>query len=208
MESSSSKLAYRGYFDGSYRKEANNAGMGAYLVNGTDEVIWECAKGVDAKTNNEAEYCALVELLAAAEKWTAYPLVVFGDSQLVIYQMQGVYRVKSKIISTLHQQATSLVGKQRIRFCWVERKGNKYADRMSKIGQKLIEHSGPDLKGLVVRRPLDPKKFKEIAPKCYVVNAGKGKIYLVDGINKACTCPGFLSRRYCEHLDAVFASIQ
>ena len=170
-------------------------------------MIWECARGVDAKTSNEAEYCALVELLVVAEKLATFPLVVFGDSQLVIYQMQGVYKVKSKIMRDLHQQAKRLVGKQKIRFCWVERSGNKYADRMSKTGQKLKEHA-PFLEELDVRRPLDPNKFKEIAPKCYVVNAGKGKSYLVDGINKACTCPGFLSRRYCEHLDAVFASIQ
>ena len=212
MESNSSKFPYRGYFDGSYRKESNNGGIGAYLVNEAEEVIWECTKGIDARTNNEAEYWALIELLTVTENLSAFPLVVFGDSQLVIFQMQGLYKVRSKIMRDLHQQAKQLVGKNKIRFCWIERKNNKYADRMSQSGQKSLEHitalPEASVKELSEPKPLDPRKFKEIATLCYIVTDSKRKKYLVDGVNKACTCPGFLSRRYCSHLDAVFASIQ
>ena len=211
MVSNLSKFPFRGYFDGSYRKASNNAGIGAYIVNESEEVIWECSKGIEAKSNNEAEYAALIELLTAADKLAATPLTVFGDSQLVIYQMRGIYKVKTRILQNLHQRAKQLVGKNKMRFCWIARNENKYADRMSQSGQKSLEHltglPGAIAKDLKETEPLDPQKFKEIAALRYIVSDSKSEIYLVDGVNKACTCPGFLSRRYCSHLDAVLASI-
>ena len=53
----------QGYFDGASRGNPGTAGAGALLVNESGEVIWETARFLGTKTNNEAEYTALLLLL-------------------------------------------------------------------------------------------------------------------------------------------------
>ena len=58
----------QGYFDGASRGNPGTAGAGALLVNENGEVIWETARFLGTKTNNEAEYTALLLLLKAAKE--------------------------------------------------------------------------------------------------------------------------------------------
>ena len=56
-----------GFFDGASRGNPGNAGAGALMINNEGKVVWEKAVFLGKKTNNEAEYLALITLLKAAK---------------------------------------------------------------------------------------------------------------------------------------------
>lgn len=60
-------------------------------------------------TNNEAEYRGLIAGLTAAARYGCRNLTLFSDSELMIRQMQGKYRVSSPRLRPLHEQAQTLL---------------------------------------------------------------------------------------------------
>lgn len=85
-------------------------------------------------TNNVAEYTGVLRALewAVAQELTGEPIVVRGDSELVIRQLKGEYKVKSPSIVSLFNQVKALAGKfASISFEWVPREKNKEADALT-----------------------------------------------------------------------------
>lgn len=76
-----------GFFDGASRGNPGTAGAGALLVNENGETVWETARFLGTKTNNEAEYTALILLLKAAKERGVKELKIYGDSKLVVCQV-------------------------------------------------------------------------------------------------------------------------
>jgi ribonuclease HI len=92
-------------------------------------------------TSNIAEYCALtLALELALELRTKYPeaqFEIFGDSQLIINQVLGVWRCKSEHLKEFYEEAQHLrnrLGKSLLAIDWYPRKHNTEADRLSKLG--------------------------------------------------------------------------
>ena len=84
-----------------------------------------------AVTNNVAEYRALIAGLEAAARRRATPLAVCMDSELVVRQMTGEYRVKHPGLKPLHQQARETLARlESARFVAVRREENVRADRL------------------------------------------------------------------------------
>lgn len=84
-------------------------------------------------TNNYAEYSALIKALQYCIEVKAESVSIFGDSQLVVKQMQGLFKVKSPNILPLYEQAVSLTkGIKKVKITWVPREQNAVADKMSK----------------------------------------------------------------------------
>src|SRR5512141_3300266 len=82
-------------------------------------------------TNNVAEYRALIAGLAAAARAGADPLVIFLDSELVVRQMLGQYKVKNAGLKPLHAEAKlALARLRRVRFSAVPREHNVRADQL------------------------------------------------------------------------------
>ena len=82
-------------------------------------------------TNNVAEYRALIAGLEAAIARSAQPLVVFMDSELVVRQMTGEYKVKHPGLKPLNHQAKGLAAKlPRVSFRAVRRGENERADAL------------------------------------------------------------------------------
>lgn len=85
-------------------------------------------------TNNVAEYTGAVRAL----EWmvaggVSGPLLLIGDSQLVLRQMQGVYRVRAAPLRALHERLATLCGRfSAVELRWVPRERNREADRLSK----------------------------------------------------------------------------
>ena len=107
-------------------------GAAAFVLYGPggDEVE---ARGeyLGAVTNNVAEYRALIAGLEAAARHDASPLAVCMDSELVVRQMTGEYRVKHPGLKPLHQQARRRVARlESTRFVAVRREENARADRL------------------------------------------------------------------------------
>lgn len=92
--------------------------------------ISECA---GAGTSNTAEWKALIALLEIAIEHKASPLTIHGDSQLVIKQIEGKYRVKKEHLKPLHQRALRLlIQLSGVKFAWIPREKNAIADALSK----------------------------------------------------------------------------
>lgn len=124
------------FFDGCSKGNPGRAGAGAVIYNDTGvEVFAESAFVGHAATNNEAEYTGLIMGLNEAVKRGITELHVCGDSQLVIRQMQGKYKVNSPKLIPLHECATQLVSNMsKIEFKHVYRDSNKRADALSNVG--------------------------------------------------------------------------
>jgi ribonuclease HI len=130
-------MQYTLFFDGCSKGNPGRAGAGAVLYNheGT-EVFAESTFAGHSTTNNEAEYTGLILGLNEALKRGIAELQVRGDSQLIIRQMQGKYKVNSPNLVPLHQCATVLASKfAKIEFEHVYRDSNKRADALSNRGE-------------------------------------------------------------------------
>lgn len=126
---------YKLEFDGCSKGNPGRAGAGAVLYEGSRE-IWADAKYVgDKETNNVAEYTGLIMGLHEARRRNISRLLVRGDSELIIKQMNGQYAVKSENIRHYHQAAKDLAAQFKwIEFRHVYRKDNARADELSNKG--------------------------------------------------------------------------
>jgi ribonuclease HI len=91
-------------------------------------------------TNNEAEYHALIEGLKAVAPWNPDRLEIFLDSNLVVEQVKGKYRVKKLELQKLHEQTMELLKQfdDKWTIAHVERDHNKGADAMA--NRAIDEH--------------------------------------------------------------------
>ncbi|MEW6107360.1 MAG: ribonuclease HI family protein [Bacillota bacterium] len=83
------------YSDGASRGNPGPAGVGAVILNESEQVVAEISQGIGTATNNEAEYLALARALETAKKLGARRVRVYVDSELVARQLSGEYAVKS-----------------------------------------------------------------------------------------------------------------
>jgi ribonuclease HI len=103
----------------------------AYVLEGPGEMIVEVAGRLGTSTNNIAEYTALVRALEHALKLGARRLHVHSDSELLVKQMNGLYKVKNEGLRPLYEQAQKLCKQfEAVKIQHVFREANKHADRL------------------------------------------------------------------------------
>ena len=97
--------AYALYFDGAYRRKEGKAAAGMVVFNPAKEKVME--KGIvllNVSSNNEAEYAALITGLEWCVSNAIQRLNVFGDSMLIVKQVQGIWSCKSdKLVAKLRE---------------------------------------------------------------------------------------------------------
>jgi probable phosphoglycerate mutase len=92
------------------------------------------------KTNNEAEYEALIEGLKAVSEWKPDRLEIFLDSKLVVEQVNGRWKVKEPHLQPLQTRAKELLaGFPEVEIKHVERERNKGADALA--NRAMDEHA-------------------------------------------------------------------
>lgn len=123
-----------GYFDGASRGNPGIAGAGALLVDDDGTVVWETARFLGKKTNNEAEYMALILLLNAARERNVTKLKIYGDSKLVISQVSKQWKINLPHLRALAQEAWELMEGMQVILGWIPREQNKRADELSNQG--------------------------------------------------------------------------
>ncbi|RMF16970.1 MAG: reverse transcriptase-like protein [Candidatus Dadabacteria bacterium] len=98
------------FTDGASRGNPGQAAIGAWARRG-DEILFEISRAIGKKTNNEAEYLALLAGLERllARGATDAPVRVYMDSQLIVRQLSGQYKVKSAGLRPLWEKARALV---------------------------------------------------------------------------------------------------
>ncbi len=120
------------YADGGSRGNPGPAGAGAYLENEGGEPVARIYKYLGETTNNVAEYSALIFGLKEALRQKAEEVTVRMDSQLVVRQIAGEYRVKEPTLQKLHAQAQDLLGNfKRYRVEHIPRAENAKADELA-----------------------------------------------------------------------------
>jgi ribonuclease HI len=123
------------FFDGGARSNPGPAGYGVYIVDDAGTVLAELHGSLGVATNNIAEYHGLIAALQWAIDHDVKSLKVKGDSQLIIEQMRGNYKVKNEGLKPLYLKARMLVMQiGDVAFEHVRREQNKEADRLSNVG--------------------------------------------------------------------------
>lgn len=123
-----------GYFDGASRGNPGDAGAGACLVDDDGQVVWEHAEYLGKKTNNEAEYTALIRLLTEARARGLKSLRVQGDSKLVVSQVRREWKINYPHLRELAQSVWDLSQGMSVALEWIPREKNKLADALSNRG--------------------------------------------------------------------------
>ena len=119
--------------DGGSRGNPGPAAYGYVLETEDGTVLDARGETIGVATNNVAEYRALIAGLEKAVELGIDELEVVSDSELLVKQMQGEYRVKNEALRELNDEANSLERKLgRVRYKAVRREHNELADKLVK----------------------------------------------------------------------------
>ncbi len=120
------------YTDGCCRGNPGPAGIGVVIRNARKKILKELSEYIGEATNNIAEYSALIRGLEEACELGAEEVMVFMDSELVVKQLNGEYRVKDDGMKELFRQAVeALKDFKAFEIKHVDRSKNKEADKLA-----------------------------------------------------------------------------
>ena len=129
------------FTDGAARGNPGPAGLGLVLEDDQGMRLWGGCRFVGRATNNQAEYLALIDGLRKAAEWKPDRLEVYMDSQLVVEQVSGRYKVRNADLKPLHRQAVELLrGFRDVTVGHVPRERNRGADALA---NRAIDQSAP-----------------------------------------------------------------
>lgn len=122
---------YTVYIDGASRGNPGPAGAGVVIYDGKEEVK-RVSKYLGEATNNEAEYEALILALKEAIGLKYYSIRVFSDSELLVKQINGDYRVLNPNLEKLYKKAYKEIHKfSSFQITYLGRRKNKAADALA-----------------------------------------------------------------------------
>ena len=120
--------------DGASRGNPGPAGIGAVVEFGGSAAPKELCAYIGETTNNVAEYRALLMALEEAGRHAASSLTVLSDSELLVRQLNGVYKVKAPHLKPLHEEARRrLRAFPGVRILHVPREENRRADFLANL---------------------------------------------------------------------------
>ena len=155
-------LALVAHIDGGARGNPGPAGYGVHVEDAGGRIVAELYGYLGTATNNTAEYAALLALLEYARDIGAASLRVLSDSELLVRQMKGEYRVKHPGLQVLHAAARRLLtGLPSVVFEHVPRERNVDADALANRAMDQRDSSGPLPQAL---RDMPPAPFQPRLP--------------------------------------------
>ena len=120
------------YTDGASRGNPGPAAIGIVFYDMSDNILAEHKEKLGNQTNNFAEYMAVIRGLEICQRNQVKEVDFYCDSQLLVRQMLGEYKVKAPQIKPLHKSASDLVAKfDSVGFHHVRREFNKEADALA-----------------------------------------------------------------------------
>ncbi len=145
--SSSAVAAYRANIDGGSRGNPGPASYGVVIRDPRGEVVAKLKKYIGRSTNNVAEYYGLIAALDYAQTHGIRALRVESDSELLVKQMRGQYKVKSAELRPLFERARKMAQAfESFRIEHVYREGNAEADALA--NEALDETAGANFPSL------------------------------------------------------------
>jgi ribonuclease HI len=122
------------YTDGASRGNPGLSGAGVVILNSNQKIIKKGKKFLGSITNNQAEYQALILGLKLALSLDIKNLKVNLDSELVVKQIKGLYKVKKIELQKLLQEVLNLNKKfDQVNFYHIKREFNKEADSLANL---------------------------------------------------------------------------
>ncbi len=120
------------YVDGASRGNPGPSGIGVVIIGDDGTVIDEGSHFLGERTNNQAEYEALIFGLSMASEFNPGRVSVFSDSELLVKQLRGEFRVKNESLKPLFRKAADLIGSLGVvDIIHVPRDENRRADKLA-----------------------------------------------------------------------------
>ncbi|HET7289835.1 MAG TPA: ribonuclease HI family protein [Thermodesulfobacteriota bacterium] len=121
------------HIDGAARGNPGEAGIGV-LIEEENGGSREVKKYLGTRTNNQAEYSALITALESSRDYKNREIRIFTDSLLLANQMNGFWKVKHPEIKELYSKAKGLIeGFSRVTIKHIPREENTEADRLANL---------------------------------------------------------------------------
>ena len=131
---------FRAGFDGGSRGNPGPAAWGVVVLDADGRAVEGFAGAIGRATNNVAEYRGLLEALAIARARDAADVELLADSELVVKQVRGEYKVRHPDLIPLHAEAMRLIATLRkFKIGHVPREKNKDADKLVNRALNLVE---------------------------------------------------------------------
>ncbi|MFC1905370.1 ribonuclease HI family protein [Chloroflexota bacterium] len=125
------------YADGACWGNPGPAAIGAVIKDDQQKDLVEISHYIGKGTNNQAEYKAVITALKSAAKFNADEVILYLDSELVIKQLSGDYRVKNPLLQPLHIELALLLKKfNKFSIKHVGHSGNEEAHTLAKMALK------------------------------------------------------------------------
>jgi len=128
------------YTDGAALGNPGPAGAGAIVVDPKGNIVYRISESLGIASNNEAEYYAIILALEKAANMDFQDIEIRSDSQLIVRQINGQYKVKSPNLKPLFKKVLNLLSNfQRTKMIHISREFNKEADKLAKLGAKRVK---------------------------------------------------------------------
>ena len=139
------------YTDGAARGNPGPAAAGFRILKSGEELLFEHAESLGNRTNNQAEYTALISGLKACCAYTRNRVRVGSDSELMVNQMRGAWRVKHPELRRLHEEAhAQAAGFQEVSFDHYHRSHPEIVEVDRALNRLLDLEAGPNLSGATI----------------------------------------------------------
>ncbi len=128
-------MTIHAFTDGASRGNPGESGIGIVLKDEHGKELSSVFGYIGKATNNIAEYTALITCLKIIRQRVCKKLVVHSDSELLVRQMEGVYRIKEPRLKKLSEEAKALInaGGFECTFQHITREHNREADKLANL---------------------------------------------------------------------------
>ncbi len=129
-------MTLKGFTDGAARGNPGEAGIGVILKDEQGAVLFSMGGYIGKTTNNMAEYTALIALVRELQRFPCTKVVVHSDSELMVRQMRGEYKVKDPGLRRQHRRVKEILGTLpcQVEFRHIPREDNADADLLANAG--------------------------------------------------------------------------
>jgi len=178
--------AYRANIDGGSRGNPGPASYGVIIRDGRGEIVARLKKYIGRMTNNVAEYYGLIAALDYAESHGVRTIRIESDSELLVKQMRGQYKVKSEDLRPLFERAQKMSKAfDSFRIEHVYREQNREADALA--NQALDETEGKLPAAAAAKKTVAPAAKSEPAsskpePRKIQARFRGGVLYLLEDV--------------------------
>ena len=129
-------MTLHAFTDGASRGNPGESGIGLLVRDEDGNVVASMNGHIGITTNNVAEYVALLTLLKRSKSLGCSRLVAHSDSELMVRQVNGQYKVKDQVLRQYYQKIVKILAKAPFEFelKYIPRELNRDADRLANIG--------------------------------------------------------------------------